>query len=205
MVAQWLERLRGVDLRELDFGDCGTWSAGRKTLAAGALAVLVVALGYGALLQSPLSRLEQQRHAQTTLKVEFEAKAVQVAGLEASMSQMQELEASLDTLREQLPTQAQVPGLLEDVSRLGRTAGLKIEKIQWLPEVPQPFHAELPLRLTLIGGFHELGLFVSDITRLPRIITLHDFAIQPLGPQGGELRMSVLAKTYRSHDQGLLP
>lgn len=205
MVVQWLERLRGVDLRELDFGDCGTWSAGRKTLVAGALAVLVVALGYGALLQSPLSRLEQQRHAQTTLKVEFEAKAVQVAGLEASMSQMQELEASLDTLREQLPTQAQVPGLLEDVSRLGRMAGLKIEKIQWLPEVPQPFHAELPLRLTLIGGFHELGLFVSDIARLPRIITLHDFALQPLGPQGGELRMNLLAKTYRSHDQGLLP
>ena len=164
MVVQWLERLRGVDLRELDFGDCGTWSAGRKTLVAGALAVLVVALGYGALLQSPLSRLEQQ-----------------------------------------LPTQAQVPGLLEDVSRLGRTAGLKIEKIQWLPEVPQPFHAELPLRLTLIGGFHELGLFVSDIARLPRIITLHDFALQPLGPQGGELRMNLLAKTYRSHDQGLLP
>lgn len=204
-VVQWLEYLRCVDLRELDVGDCGRWSSGRKTLVAVSMAVLVAALGYGVLLKAPLSRLEQQHSAQTALKVEFEAKAAQAARLDAYVSQMRELEASLDTLRERLPTQAQVPGLLEDVSRLGLMAGLEIEKIQWLPEVPQPFHTELALRLTLIGGFHELGLFVSDIAQLPRIITLHDFSLAPLGPQSSELRMSLLAKTYRAHDQGLLP
>lgn len=204
-VTQWLERLRGVDLREMDIGDCGAWSPARKMLMAVLMAVLVVGLGYGLLLQASLSRLEQQHNAQTALKADFEAKAAQVARLDAYMGQMRELQASLDTLREQLPTQAQVPSLLEDVSRLGLMAGLKIEKIHWLPEVPQPFHAELALRLTLVGGFHELGLFVSELARLPRIITLHDFALQPLVPQGNELRMNVLAKTYRAHDQGLLP
>ena len=204
-VTQWLERLRGVDLREMDIGDCGAWSPARKMLMAVLMAVLVVGLGYGLLLQASLSRLEQQHNAQTALKADFEAKAAQVARLDAYMGQMRELQASLDTLREQLPTQAQVPSLLEDVSRLGLMAGLKIEKIHWLPEVPQPFHAELALRLTLVGGFHEFGLFVSELARLPRIITLHDFALQPLVPQGSELRMNVLAKTYRAHDQGLLP
>lgn len=204
-VTQWLERLRGVDLREMDIGDCGAWSPARKMLMAVLMAVLVVGLGYGLLLQASLSRLEQQHNAQTALKADFEAKAAQVARLDAYMGQMRELQASLDTLREQLPTQAQVPSLLEDVSRLGLMAGLKIEKIHWLPEVPQPFHAELALRLTLVGGFHEFGLFVSELARLPRIITLHDFTLQPLVPQGNELRMNVLAKTYRAHDQGLLP
>ena len=204
-VTQWLERLRGVDLREVDVGDCGGWSSGRKTLMAVLMAVLVVGLGYGLLLQASLSRLEQQHNAQALLKADFEAKAAQVARLDAYMGQMRELQASLDALREQLPIQAQVPSLLEDISRLGLMAGLKIEKIHWLPEVLQPFHAELALRLTLVGGYHELGLFVSEIGRLPRIITLHDFALQPLVPQGSELRMNVLAKTYRAHDQGLLP
>ena len=204
-VTQWLERLRGVDLREMDIGDCGAWSPARKMLMAVLMAVLVVGLGYGLLLQASLSRLEQQHNAKAVLKADFEAKAAQVARLDAYMGQMRELQAALDTLREQLPIQAQVPSLLEDISRLGLMAGLKIEKIHWLPEVPQPFHAELALRLTLVGGYHELGLFVSEIGRLPRIITLHDFALQPLVPQGSELRMNVLAKTYRALDQGLLP
>lgn len=204
-LAQWLERLGGVDLREVSVGDCGAWSPARKTLMAALMVLLIVALGYGLLLQAPLSRLEQQQNAQAALKIEFEAKAAQAAQLDAYINQMRELQATLDTLREQLPTQAQVPGLLEDVSRLGVLAGLTIEKIHWLPEVSQPFHAELALRLTLVGGFHELGLFVSELARLPRIITLHDFALQPRVSQGSELRMNVLAKTYRAHDQGLLP
>lgn len=204
-VVQWLERLRGVDLGEVNVGDCGAWSPARKTLMAVLMVVLVVALGYGLFLQAPLSRLEQQHNAQAALKIEYEAKSAQAAKLDAYISQMRELQATLDTLREQLPTQAQVPGLLEDVSRLGLLAGLTIEKIHWLPEVPQPFHAELALRLTLVGGFHEFGFFVSELARLPRIITLHDFALQPLVPQGTQLRMNVLAKTYRAHDQGLLP
>ena len=106
----------------------------------------------------------------------------------------------------QLPAQAQVPGLLDQVSQLGKANGLLIERIQWLPEVLQPFYAELPLQMTLAGGYHELGLFVSAMASLPRIVTLHDFALAPLNGTGdGQLRMTLLARTYRTHDQGLIP
>jgi type IV pilus assembly protein PilO len=69
--------------------------------------------------------------------------------------------------------------------------------------VPQPFYAELPLKLVLIGGYHDLGHFVSQLAGLPRIVTLHDFTLTPLNETNdGQLRMTLLAKTYRTYDQG---
>ena len=204
--ALWLQSLRSFDLRELDFGSPGTWSPKRKTAVALAWLGVMFVLGYPLLLQPSVVRLQQQHEAQTKLKAEFEARVAQVANLDAYLKQMQGLEAAFSVLLKQLPAQAQVPGLLDEISRLGHLNGLAIEQIHWLPEVLQPFYAELPLQMTLAGGYHELGLFVSAMASLPRIVTLHDFALAPLNGTGdGQLRMTLLARTYRTHDQGLIP
>ena len=206
MAAQWLHSLRSFDLRELDLGHPGVWSPKRKNLVALAWLGMILALGYPLLLQPSFGRLQLQHEAQTRLKTEFESRVAQVANLDAYLKQMQGLEAAFGVLLEQLPAQAQVPGLLDEISRLSHLNGLVVEHIQWLPEVLQPFYAELPLQMTLAGGYHELGLFVSAMASLPRIVTLHDFALAPLNSSGsGQLRMTLLARAYRTHDQGLIP
>lgn len=189
--------LLGLDLERL-----GAWSLKRQACAALFLVGGLLALGY-AFLHAPLARLELQRSAEAGLKTEFEAKAAQVASLDSQVLHVRALETSLDTLLKQLPRQAEVPGLLEDVSRLGLVSGLDVEQIQWLPEVLQPFYTELPMQLTLVGGYHDLGLFISGLVSFPRIVTVHDFTLAPLSD--GPLRMTLLAKTYRANDQGLIP
>ncbi|MEC4165931.1 MULTISPECIES: type 4a pilus biogenesis protein PilO [unclassified Pseudomonas] len=206
MAAQWLHSLRSFDLRELDLGHPGVWSPKRKNLVALAWLGMILALGYPLLLQPSFARLQLQHEAQARLKAEFESRVAQVANLDAYLKQMQGLEAAFGVLLEQLPAQAQVPGLLDEISRLSHLNGLVVEHIEWLPEVLQPFYAELPLQMTLAGGYHELGLFVSAMASLPRIVTLHDFALAPLNSSGsGQLRMTLLARAYRTHDQGLIP
>lgn len=191
-----------LDLSTLESGRLGAWSLKRQVCAALLLVGVLLALGY-ALLQAPLARLEQQRSAEIGLKVEFESRAEQVASLDNHVLHLRALETAFGTLLKQLPSQAEVPGLLEDISRLGLTSGLVIEHIQWMPDVLQPFYAELPLQLTLVGGYHDLGLFISGLASLPRIVTVHDFSLAPLSD--GPLRMTLLAKTYRVNDQGLIP
>ena len=198
--------LRSIDLRELDFASVGAWSSRRKTAVALLWLSLLLVLGYLLFLLSSTTRLQQQAEAQVALKTAFESRVAQVANLDAYVIQLHDLEAAFSAMLKQLPAQAQVPGLLEQVSQLGKANGLVIERIQWLPEVLQPFYAELPLQMTLAGGYHELGLFVSAMASLPRIVTLHDFALAPLNGTGdGQLRMTLLARTYRTHDQGLIP
>lgn len=198
--------LRSIDLRELDFASVGAWSSRRKTAVALMWLSLLLVLGYLLFLLSSTTRLQQQAEAQVALKTAFESRVAQVANLDAYVIQLHDLEAAFSAMLKQLPAQAQVPGLLDQVSQLGKANGLVIERIQWLPEVLQPFYAELPLQMSLAGGYHELGLFVSAMASLPRIVTLHDFALAPLNSTGdGQLRMTLLARTYRTHDQGLIP
>ena len=206
MPAHWLDSLRSVDLRELDLTNAGTWSPARKASVALAWLGLLLISGYALLLQVSVARLHQLHEAQATLKATFESRATQVAGLEAYQLQVHRLQAGFDGLHAQLPAQAQVPELLDEVSRLGQGNGLLLEHIQWLPEVLQTFYAKLPLHMTLVGGYHELGLFVSALASLPRIVTVHDLSLAPSNGTGdGQLRMTLLARAYRSHDQGLAP
>lgn len=203
MLAQWLSRLNQFDLRDIDIERVGSWSSGFKALVALVLVSVLLVMGYWLLLRSPIQQLAQQREAEVTLKADYVSRAAQASGLEAYLLHMRELEAVFSGLLKQLPGEAEVPGLLDDITRLSQTSGLRMEHIQWSPEVLQPFYAELPLKLELIGGYHDLGLFVSRLASLPRIVTLHDFSLAPANEiNDGHLRMTLLAKTYRTHDQG---
>ena len=63
-------------------------------------------------------------------------------------------------------------------------------------EIPREFYAELPISISVIGGFHEFGQFISGVAALPRIVTIHDVSISRAG-EGSLLGMTLTAKTYR--------
>lgn len=138
-----------------------------------------------------------------TLKEQFSSKAYQAANLEAYKEQMQEMEVSFGALLRQLPSDTEVPGLLEDITRTGLGSGLEFEEIKLLPEVAQQFYIELPIQIKVTGGYHDLATFVSGVASLPRIVTLHDFELAPVSAgNSSRLSMQIMAKTYRYNDKG---
>src|SRR5690606_35583466 len=127
------------------------------------------------------------------------------ANLEAYKEQMKEMEISFGALLRQLPSDTEVPGLLEDITRTGLGSGLEFQEIKLLPEVAQQFYIELPIQISVVGNYHDFATFVSGAASLPRIVTLHDFQIvqnDRTSVAGGKLKMDILAKTYRYNDQG---
>ncbi len=203
-LAQSLESLRKINLSELDANNLGSWPLPVKVIAAILLLIGVLALGYNFHLKDLQAQLDQQRSQEETLKQQFSTKAFQAANLEAYRQQMVEMEQSFGALLRQLPSDTEVPGLLEDITRTGLGSGLEFEEIKLLPEVTQQFYIELPIQIRVVGTYHDLATFVSGAASLPRIVTLHDFEIKPLGGAGeSKLRMSILAKTYRYNDKGL--
>ncbi|WP_027922098.1 type 4a pilus biogenesis protein PilO [Pseudomonas sp. URMO17WK12:I12] len=196
--SQWLEGLRNVDLNDLDTSNMGSWPPAIKAVVAVLLMLLVLALGYTFYLCDLEDQLNLKREEESTLKEQFATKAHMAANLELYTQQMKEMETSFGMLLRQLPSDTEVPGLLEDITRTGLGSGLEFEEIKLLPEVTQPFYIELPIQITVTGAYHDLATFVSGVAGLPRIVTLHDFDIAPASPEGGpKLRMSILAKTYR--------
>ncbi|SHL26999.1 type 4a pilus biogenesis protein PilO [Phytopseudomonas punonensis] len=198
-----LASIRKIDINDLDVNNIGSWPAAAKVIAGIISVVLVLALGYNFHLKDLQATLDQQRLDEETLKEQFSSKAFQAANLESYREQMKEAEISFGALLKQLPSDTEVPGLLEDITRIGLDSGLEFEEIKLLPEVTQPFYIELPIQIQVVGGYHDLATFVSGVASQPRIVTLHDFELVP-AEQGStsKLRMSVLAKTYRYNDKG---
>lgn len=201
---EWLESLRKIDIGDLDLNNLGSWPAAVKTIAGVLLLVLVLSGGYFFYIQDMQAQLDQARASEVTLKEQFSTKAFQAANLPAYKTQMTEMENTFGALLRQLPSDTEVPGLLEDITRTGLGSGLEFEEIKLLPEAAQQFYIELPIQITVVGNYHDLATFVSGVASLPRIVTLHDFDIKPADAKAPtKLRMSILAKTYRYNDKGL--
>ena len=201
-----LEGLRKIDLSDLDLNNVGSWPAAVKVIAGLILFVGVLFLGYNFHLKDLQVQLESSAAEEVALKEQFSLKAFQAANLDAYKEQMQEMEISFGALLKQLPSDTEVPGLLEDVTRTGLGSGLEFEEIKLLPEVAQQFYIELPIQIAVVGGYHDLATFVSGVASLPRIVTLHDFELVTSGAEGtSKLRMNILAKTYRYNDKGGQP
>jgi type IV pilus assembly protein PilO len=199
-----LESLRKVDLSELDLNNLGSWPAAVKIIACMLLLVAALALGYNFYLKDLQVQLEGQRAEEEVLKQQFTNKAFQAANLDAYKAQMKEMEESFGALLRQLPGDTEVPGLLEDITRTGLGSGLEFEEIKLQPEVAQQFYIELPIQISVVGGYHDLATFVSGVASLPRIVTLHDFDIKMAEADSvSRLRMNILAKTYRYNDREL--
>lgn len=202
--SEWLDGLRKIDINDLDTNNIGSWPPAIKALAGILLMIGVLGLGYNFYISDLETELDLKRAEESTLKDQYASKASMAANLELYTQQMKEMENSFGVLLRQLPSDTEVPGLLEDITRTGLGSGLEFEEIKLLPEVTQPFYIELPIQITVTGAYHDLATFVSGVAGLPRIVTLHDFDLAPANPDGGsKLRMSILAKTYRYNDKGL--
>ena len=196
-----LASLQDFDVNDLDINSAGEWPVPIQVLACLIVAALVIGGVYWFDIADRKLELESVRSQEAELKQQFESKAFQVANLAAYKLQMQEMEESFGVLLKQLPTDTEVPGLLEDVSATGSGSGLDIQSIALKPEVSKEFYVELPLEIKMRGGYHDLAAFVSGVAGLPRIVTLHDFTIGAT-KDSSLLDMTIIAKTYRYSGHG---
>lgn len=198
-----LKSLGKIDFAELDLNNIGSWPVVVRALACVLAFIAVLALGYFMHLTDLQEMLERQKSEEASLKQQFTAKVSQAANLEEYKQQMQLMEASFEALLRQLPSDTEVPGLLEDITSAGLNSGLEFEEIKLLAEVTQPFYIELPIKIKVFGSYHDLATFVSAVAGMPRIVTLHDFSIRPVNAMNNsKLVMDILVKTYRYNDQG---
>lgn len=192
-----LDSLKEFDFNDLDFENVGSWPFLVKVIAWTLAFAIVVFGGYKYDTADMRTSLEAETAKEGTLKQEYESMAFQAANLDALRKQMEEMEESFGALISQLPSDTEVPGLLEDISDRGAQSHLEFESITLKPESVQEFYVELPIEIKVRGNYHDIGGFISGVAGLPRIVTLHDFEIIPDGETATGLYMTILAKTYR--------
>ena len=188
-------------LRSLDPRDVGRWPLAIRGFFVLLVFLVCTAVAWYMFVWNDDRPVLQKAEAdELDLRSQFENKQQRAANLDAYKAQLGEMERSFGAMLRQLPGKTEVPNLLVDISQTGLAAGLQEKLFQPAGEVSKGFYAELPIKIRLVGTYHEFGTFVSGIAALPRIVTLHDIQITPVTDKSAgfdNLTMDVTAKTYR--------
>jgi len=182
-----------------DFNEAGSWPAVIKVAAVvlASILVMVAWVYYDTVDQwDSLAKVEKK---ELTLKKTFERKQAKAVNLGAYKQQLADMQKQFGAMLQQLPNKTQIADLLVDVSQAGLASGLEFNLFQPSGERRKDFYAEKPIRLTVVGSYHEFGEFVSNLAALPRIVTLHNVSLTP--GKGGNMTMNATAKTYRYLDE----
>lgn len=191
---KWIE-----ELKQLDTKNPGNWPWLFKFAAFILIFVLILVAAYLLQYQAQIEDLDKQKAKEVDLKTTFLEKKKMAVNLEAYQQQRAEIEQSFGALLKQLPTRSEMDALLIDINQAGLGRGLQFDLFKpAAAETTTEFYAERPINLKVVGNYHDLGAFASDVAKLPRIVLLNDLKVD-LGKEGS-LTMEAVARTFRYLD-----
>jgi type IV pilus assembly protein PilO len=186
------------EINDLDFEQVATWPFEVKSLVAVFVVVIGLVGGYYFLIKDKLPVLEVAQNRELSLKQTYQGKYRIAVNLQAYKEQLTQLQNDFSSMLKSLPTSNETPGLLDDITLVGTSAGLTFRLLNWQREIPKEFYSELPIEMEVFGGYHNFGQFASKIAGLPRIVTVHDFEVTR---EVNTLKLKVQAKTYRTSNE----
>ena len=124
----------------------------------------------------------------------YQPRSAQVVELEARLANLQsqnttakaltdangrgEVEAKLATYRNQLttvegliPSSEELPDLLDAISVEAQRSGVDLSLIQPVGATEEQFYTRRSYELAVLGSYHGIAEFLSEISSLPRIVT----------------------------------
>jgi type IV pilus assembly protein PilO len=111
--------------------------------------------------------------------------------------ELRQVELQLKEALKKLPEGKEIPNLLDQINNSVIDAGLTISSFQPGPQVQKDFYSEVPVQIQVSGGYHNFATFADVISKMERIVTLRNIALQPKDPEGSVLGISCSAVTFR--------
>ncbi len=190
-----------MDLSEVnwDFNVAGSWPLQVKVMVILIVCCLATGVGFYYITQPQLDELDVLRRKEVDLMEDFKKKQSKAVSLADYHAQLKIIESRLGDMMKQMPAKAEVANLLFEISQTASTSGLESKLFQPEAEIKQSFYIELPTSVEMEGKYEELGLFVSGVASMSRIVTVHDINLVALPvDKTGKTRLTMKAtiKTY---------
>jgi type IV pilus assembly protein PilO len=147
---------------------------------------------------------------------EINALETKKAGLEAEIREVEKIVSELDKHRAEmadvqrqfaeasqlLPDQKEIPTLLATISGQATASGLDVLSFKPLAEKPQQFYAEIPVDISVQGPYHNVGVFLDKISKLPRVVSVNNIKMDSPKKMGEEMTLNSTFQlvTYRFLD-----
>ncbi len=150
------------------------------------------------------ARLTQQKAHITAELQKAKAKAANRAKLQAELNATEEL---FEETAKLLPKEKEIPSLLTNISALGRGSGLEFLTFKPTTDVPKDFYSEIPVDIKVRGPYHNMGIFLNQVSKLDRIVTVANITMGGPKKEGSEMLLSSSCRlvTYQFTNKKITP
>ena len=191
-----LARLQEVDL---DIGNIGAWPRALRLALMALLAIALLTAGGVLHVGQRVGNLSQATRTETRLLADYRRLHVSTVDVALARSERDGAALRFETLLAQLPGDAEVPALIDDISRAALAQQLSIERITLGEELATTSYVELPIDIAVVGGYHQIGAFLEALAGLQRILAPQDFRLRTR--EGTErLELTLRVRTWRRRE-----
>jgi type IV pilus assembly protein PilO len=115
----------------------------------------------------------------TLLKADYEKKSTELARARATVADLPRFEAEYEQLHDRwamaaelLPADRQLPALLRRITLSAQQTGVQFVSFRPSPNRVEEYLTEVPLEVSVNGGYHQVGSFLAELANMRRIITV---------------------------------
>lgn len=124
------------------------------------------------------AKAQELRAQQEAASAELEKARRTVSNLPQLEREQRELERKWRQAETLLPTSKEMPALLTEITQAGEQAGVEFKLFRPEAAKPQEFYNENPVQVQVKGGFHQVGVFLSRVANLGRIVNVTDLHLE---------------------------
>ena len=197
--------MASAKVKNLDIQNLYLLNPAAKFVLAALAVAGVLAVGYGVVFRDQLETLSTQEAKEAELKETYTKKSIEAASLDNLKAELTSIRSSFDILLKQLPTDAEIPTLIQELHQAGSANGLRLDSV--VPQVPVndgPIQ-KLPYEISITGKYNQINQFARDVGGLSRIITLESLKISHVSDgknskdsKNDILTLKAIATTYKA-------
>lgn len=167
------------------------------------LMALLTAANFFLFVQPALEQIESQQRTLADLERKLGEKQAIAQNLNERRKEMDVLEQQLAEALSELPEGKDIDELLAQFNDIGKKSGLEISKIEPGKESQENFYAKIPVKMAVVGNYHEIAMFLQEIANMRRIVNVNNVKLQSPEVKSEKvvLKSEFLATTFRFLDQ----
>lgn len=192
-------------MKSLDINNLHLLNLPAKLFLAALAIAAMLGLGYAGLFQGQIETLEAEQAKENQLKETYKQKSIDAANLNNLREELNAIHSVFNIMLKQLPTDAEIPNLIQELHQAGSSNGLRLDSVTPQPMVNDGPIQRLPYSISITGNYDQISQFTRDVGALSRIITLESLKIVQ-SPENGNaqdgkneiLNLSAIATTYKA-------
>ena len=192
-------------MKNLDFNNLYLLNLPSKLFIVLIIIAAMLGLGYISLFKNQIESLEEYEAKEAELKNTYKQKSIDAASLNNLRDELAAIRSAFNIMLKQLPTDAEIPNLVQELHQAGSSNGLRLDSVMPQPPVDDGPIKRLPYSISITGNYDQISQFTRDVGSLSRIITLESLKIVQSAENGDNsdgkssiLNLSAIATTYKA-------